>query len=193
MNNKIHKYNGALECFAIWKGVLCDEDIEQIKKIEELQTFQAGTTGTQLKKEIRDSDVSFITRDQHSEWLYNKISSMIGTVNRDHFLYNVDGFQPIQYTKYKLDQHYTWHWDVHFGYETDQRKISMVTVLNDPDDYEGGEFEICTNGNIANPRSFKPEKGDAVFFASWMPHRVKSVTKGERNSLVVWATGPRET
>ena len=33
------------------------------------------------------------------------------------------------------------------------------------------------------------QQGDLVLFPSYMLHKVKPVTKGERNSLVGWVTG----
>ena len=35
----------------------------------------------------------------------------------------------------------------------------------------------------------KPEAGTGIIFPSWMPHRVKPVTKGKRISLVAWMYG----
>lgn len=194
----IHKYNGPFTCFAHWDQAFNEEEVEKIRQTEELQTFQKGVVGNNaLKdenlKEIRDSAVFFMTHDDNTNWLYQKVSNMIGTANKDHFLYNVNDFGPMQYTKYKPDGHYTWHWDVYFGYHNQQRKISVVIMLNDPEDYEGGEFEIVHNGNLDDIVSIKPKKGDALFFASWMPHRVKPVISGERNTLVTWVTGPRES
>jgi len=193
----INKYNGELRCFAHWDRAFSEEEVEKIREIEELQTFQKGTVGSYRSQDellkARDSDVFFMNHDENTDWLYQKISTMIGTVNRDHFLYDVDDFGPMQYTKYNVNGHYTWHWDVFFGWRKHTRKISVVIMLNDPDDYEGGEFEIVTNGNLDEIHSIKPLKGDALFFASWMPHRVKPVTSGERNTLVTWVTGPRES
>ena len=65
-------------------------------------------------------------------------------------------------------------------------------LLTGPDEYEGGELEIINNGNLEEKISFKPNKGDVVFFASWMPHRVVPVTSGLRKSLVAWVMGERE-
>lgn len=193
----INKYVGPYVCFAHWDRAFTPEEVEKIREIEDLQSFQKGTVGGYKDQDdllaARNSDVSFFNHDENTDWLYQKISNMIGQANRDHFLYNVDDFGPIQYTKYQIDGHYTWHWDVFFGWQKNTRKISVVIMLNDPDDYEGGEFEICTNGNLDDIRSIKPLKGDALFFASWMPHRVKPVTSGERNTLVTWVTGPRES
>jgi len=195
---KIAKYNAPLQCYAHMIQAFNAEEVEKIREIEELQTFQQGTLGggtmspEELKK-ARDSSVFFMKHDENTNWLYQKMGSLIGTANKDHFMYDVDDFGPMQYTKYELDGHYTWHWDVFFGYQIKQRKISVVVMLNDPEDYEGGDFQICINGNLDEIQTIRPKKGDALFFASWMPHRVTSVTSGERNTLVTWVTGPRES
>jgi PKHD-type hydroxylase len=195
---KIAKYNAPLQCYAHMIQAFNAEEVEKIREIEELQTFQQGTVGggtlsQEAIKKARDSSVFFMNHDENTNWLYQKMGSLIGTANKDHFMYDVDDFGPMQYTKYELNGHYTWHWDVFFGYQTKQRKISVVVMLNEPEDYEGGDFQICINGNLDEIKTIRPKKGDALFFASWMPHRVTSVTSGERNTLVTWVTGPRES
>lgn len=193
----INKYIGELQCYAHMNQAFTEEEVEKIREIEELQTFQKGTVSGKLKgdalKKARDSDVFFMNHDDNTDWLYQKMSYLIAQANKDHFLYNVDDFGPMQYTKYQKDGHYCWHWDVFFGWQKNTRKISVVVMLNDPEDYEGGEFEIVTNGNLDEIKQLKPLKGDVLFFASWMPHRVLPVTSGERNTLVTWVTGPRES
>ena len=195
---KIAKYNAPLQCYAHMTQAFNAEEVEKIREIEELQTFQQGTVGggnlsQEDIKKARDSSVFFMNHDENTNWLYQKMGSLIGTANKDHFMYDVDDFGPMQYTKYELNGHYTWHWDVFFGYQIKQRKISVIVMLNDPEDYEGGDFQICINGNLDEIQTIRPNKGDALFFASWMPHRVTSVTSGERNTLVTWVTGPRES
>ena len=56
---------------------------------------------------------------------------------------------------------------------------SVLLFLND--DYEGGEIIVAEN-------TYKPAKGSALIFPSnfMFPHEVKSVTKGERWSVVSW-------
>ena len=65
------------------------------------------------------------------------------------------------------------------------RKISMTLLLSDPATFEGGDLEFMSKG-----KNVKLKQGQAVFFASWLQHRVKPVTKGERYSLVMWFGGP---
>jgi predicted 2-oxoglutarate/Fe(II)-dependent dioxygenase YbiX len=61
------------------------------------------------------------------------------------------------------------------------RRISVVTQLSDPTDYEGGDLILDSSG--VAPR----EKGSYVVFESqkeW--HEVTPVTKGVRYTMVYW-------
>ena len=75
------------------------------------------------------------------------------------------------------------------------RKLSSIIQLTDPKKYSGGELEFCfpdvKPDNKKRTRiceEFKP-RGSIVIFPSFLYHRIKKVTKGERNSLVCWSLG----
>lgn len=194
MSYNIQKYRGALECFAMWQNGYTKEELDKIQFLAELQTFHKGRVGhvdDDAPSDVRNSDITWIAPDSNSQWLFDRHACILGKVNHDHFLYDIDSFNNFQYTVYGLSQHYTWHWDLSFGWENKQRKISSVLFLSDPEEYEGGELEIVTTGNIENPLVLKPKRGDCVFFSSFMPHRVRPVTSGRRVTLVSWAEGPR--
>jgi PKHD-type hydroxylase len=60
----------------------------------------------------------------------------------------------------------------------------MTLLLNDPNEFEGGDLELMAPGR------FKPMKqGHATCFASFLNHRVNPVRRGTRQSLVVWFGG----
>ena len=59
-------------------------------------------------------------------------------------------------------------------------QCSVLLFLND--DYEGGEF-------IVTDKEYKPSKGSAIVFPSYMYHQVTPVTRGTRYSLVNWIIG----
>ncbi len=65
------------------------------------------------------------------------------------------------------------------------RKISLIIPLVPITDYEGGEVEFMDEA-----KQLKLQQGQAVFFASFLRHRVKEVTKGIRRSMVMWFGGP---
>ena len=77
---------------------------------------------------------------------------------------------------------YDWHTDLGNG-QASTRKISISLALND--EYEGGEIEFFSD----KVYTFDLKKGQAIAFPSFMPHRVKPITSGERWSLVSWIGG----
>jgi PKHD-type hydroxylase len=193
----VMKYAAPLDCFAVWRDAFTPEEIERITFLEAHMDFQSGAVGSgggkPARKEVRDSDIGWLHPDNNTNWIFERFSGVISRANYDHFMYDIEGLEALQYTKYGLNQHYTWHWDLAFGWENYQRKISVVMLLDDPEDYEGGEFEICNNGNLDDIKSLKPKKGDIILFASWMPHRVKPVLSGRRRSIVSWVMGKRQS
>ena len=142
--------------------------------------------GTDLKK--RMSTISWIPFKEMPE-MYKQIEGEMLRANNNHFGY--DGMrltEPAQFTEYKAPSgHYSWHMDCDITgiKQPPVRKISMIIPLVPSTDYEGGEIEFMQEG-----KTLKLQQGQAVFFASFLQHRVKAVTKGVRRSMVMWFGGP---
>ena len=119
--------------------------------------------------------------------MYDEVNTFIQKTNRNHF-----GFGDIriteneQFTEYPEGGFYDWHMDcdVNMTHEPPVRKISMTLLLNDPKEFEGGQLELMAPGKFADLK-----QGHAIIFASFLNHRVNPVTKGMRQSLVVWFGG----
>jgi len=136
------------------------------------------------------------TRTSHISWIpFNKMPEMYSTLeqivnktNNNHF--GFDGIQiteQAQYTEYPSGGFYDWHIDsdVVGMNEPPVRKISMTCLLSHESEFEGGGLELMSDGKIA-----RPKQGQAIFFASYIRHRVIPITKGIRKSLVMWFGGP---
>jgi PKHD-type hydroxylase len=136
------------------------------------------------------------TRTSHISWIpFNKMPEMYATLERvihqtngNHF--GFDGIQiteQAQYTEYPSGGFYDWHIDsdVVGMNEPPVRKISMTCLLSHESEFEGGGLELMSDGKIA-----RPKQGQAIFFASYIRHRVIPITKGVRKSLVMWFGGP---
>ena len=144
-----------------------------------------ATSGVDTKKRI--TTISWIPFKEMPE-MYRDIEKTMLQANNNHF--GFEGMQltePGQFTHYLTGGFYDWHMDndVIGKHQPPVRKISMTLLLSDPSTFEGGELEIMSKGKTA-----KLKQGQAMFFASWLQHRVKPVTKGERYSLVMWFGGP---
>ena len=121
------------------------------------------------------------------EPMYNDINKFIQQANRNHFGFeNVKITEQAQFTEYPEGGFYDWHMDtdVNMQYEPPVRKISMTLLLSPENQFEGGDLELMAPGKRANMK-----QGHAIIFASFLNHRVAPVTKGVRQSLVMWFGG----
>ena len=154
------------------------------------QTAQVGMgrpegSGVDPKKRI--TTISWIPFKEMPE-MYRDIEATMLKANNNHF--GFEGMrltEPGQFTHYPIGGFYEWHMDndVLGKHQPPVRKISMTLLLSNPSTFEGGELEF-----MDDKKSVKLKQGQAIFFASWLRHRVKPVTKGERKSLVMWFGGP---
>ena len=143
--------------------------------------------GGGIDPEKRITTISWIPFKDMPE-MYKDIQATMLKANGNHF--GFDGMkltEVAQFTHYLTGGFYDWHMDndVLGKHQPPVRKISMTLLLSDPSTFEGGELEFMSKGKTA-----KLKQGQAIFFASWLQHRVKPVTKGERKSLVMWFGGP---
>ena len=123
--------------------------------------------------------------------------------NYSGWKYDLEFIEAIQLGHYYEGDFYDWHIDsfkdprIRTKQEVNpdkpyNRKVSVTVWLNDPEEYEGGEFDLETGGPNAEKRydTMKLPKGSIVVFPSHMWHRVRPVTSGVRKSLVLWIQGP---
>ena len=139
-----------------------------------------------IDTKTRTSHISWIPFKKMTE-MYKQIEQTMKQTNGNHF--GFDGMQiteMAQYTEYPEGGFYDWHVDndVNFQHEPPVRKISMTCLLSPEHEFEGGDLELIKEGKVA-----KIIQGQAIFFASFIRHRVKPVTKGNRKSLVMWFGG----
>ena len=143
-----------------------------------------------VDKGQRLSHISWIpfNKIKHCEQMYSRLELAMLETNKNHFGFdNMQITEQAQYTEYKDGGFYGWHMDSAVNFESGNspvRKISMSLLLNHESEFEGGELELMEEGKIAHIK-----QGHAIFFASFLQHRVKPVTKGLRKSLVMWFGG----
>lgn len=196
----------------IFKSVLtpkfCDDLINIAKtKKEEIAWTGLNKPSNQDEKGLKDLRK---TRDSNivwmeGGWIYRELHYYINKANQDSgWNYEWDYSETCQFTKYELNQHYTWHVDSwkkpyktpnEFDKHGKIRKLSVTCALSHPEDYEGGELQL----NIADPSKSNQDdnlitlsdvpRGSIIVFPSFLWHRVKPVTNGIRYSLVVWNLG----
>jgi PKHD-type hydroxylase len=183
---------------AYWEGFLSDEEINQILAMPEwlntdearIKTEISGNAGI-LNTNIRKTDICWMSPNKNNAHIWSKLSAVVSKINSEFFHFNLTGFyEPAQLGLYTADKqsYYEWHTDASPKDENVPRKLSMVLMLSDPSEFEGGELQLKTESD--NPITLEQKRGRAWFFPSWVLHRVTPVTKGVRRSLVLWVGGP---
>ena len=145
-----------------------------------------GIKGGVIDTKTRTSHISWIPFKKMKE-MYKDIEKIMKATNSNHF--GFDGMQlteMAQYTEYPEGGFYEWHVDndVNFQHEPPVRKISMTCLLSPENEFEGGDLELVKEGQRASLK-----QGHAIFFASFIRHRVSPVIRGNRKSLVMWFGG----
>jgi PKHD-type hydroxylase len=180
---------------AYWQDFLSSDQINQILGLPqwfEVSRAQIGghDTGT-INEEIRSSDVGWMGVTQETLPIWQSISSAISEVNRRYFHFDLTGCYELAQLGLYTDKdqgHYSWHVDAAMCDSKTPRKLSMVLLLSDPNEFEGGELQVKVDSDEI--QTLELAKGRAWFFPSWVLHRVTPVTKGVRRSLVLWVGGP---
>ena len=88
----------------------------------------------------------------------------------------------IHILKYVESGHYDWHVDNH---KKTPRNLSIIFYVND--DYEGGQIAF-KHSQDEEPHLIKPKSNRIIIWPSnfMYPHKVMTVTKGTRYSVVSW-------
>lgn len=164
---------------------ICDKAVAEMSELP-VQDAAMGIVGDFSNHDHRNTDVRFAHKNYWFEAaLLN--AAMLGNTQCG-WDFNITGNEAIQYAEYGPEQHYNWHIDLFplSGKPTD-RKLTAVCLLNDPDEFTGGEFQIRLYSEYTAPLV----KGSIIAFPSALEHRVVPVVSGLRKTATIWLNGPR--
>lgn len=180
------------------EGVLSKEECERLlEAYKDDSLYENGLVSTggdfDHRPDIRLVRVMDITGEMEPQ-LYDTITAAVKKANDELFQFDLYGlWNDFVLGSYQSDNgedgcsHFTWHSDIGAGTSA-YRKLSIIIALSDPDDYQGGEFEVFYSG-VKNYGRLP--QGSMMIFPSYMPHRVKAVIFGTRKVLINFAVGPR--
>lgn len=161
------------------------EECEAIIEYHKELPMRDGVTNGYAGKELRKSDVWWIHNEGQQRWVYDRLALPVKEMNKLLWKFDLTGMtEAVQLARYTEGSHFDWHTDVGL-HATSLRKLSLVVMLSNTKDFEGGKFEVT--GQI---ESGELRQGDAIVFPSFVVHRVTPVTSGERWTLASWVTGP---
>ena len=173
--------------FWYWESALspalCDLALLEMAELQSQQGavgLGQGETNTQ----IRNSRICWA---KQNHWLEAVLYNHAIYANEQCGWVKVVGRpEQVQLTRYDKEGHYDWHQDWGPLEDNDTvRKLSVVALLNDESEFEGGAFEMKLT------EIPKLKRGSILVFPSWAEHRVAPVTDGQRVSAVCWVRGPQ--
>ena len=169
-------------------NLLTKEECDLVLKFSlENLTLNTATTlsnnGSYYETNRRKSNIAFYPYYEKFPFILEKISKLLQesiSVKGFDLDYNDTRFQ---FTEYKIGDYFQWHTDSN-GKEITQcdRYCSLVIQLND--EYKEGDLEL----KLSEDSTIIVEKGtgNTIIFLSNIEHRVTSVEKGNRYTLVNW-------
>jgi PKHD-type hydroxylase len=167
---------------ALIPGELCKEMLAESRELE----VRAGSVGAdnEVRPNLRKTEVQWLDQYAKAWWM----SYAIGLQANQEAGWNlqVGGAEFTQLGTYEVGGFYDWHVDGGFG-PASIRKLSVVVQLTSPDEYDGGELVILSDGN--NQKVVPRAQGTVAVFPSVTPHTVKPVTRGVRRTATTWLTG----
>lgn len=190
MQHLLTPYSIAVDSFVWWENGFTDEELnwlqEQAKKASGRGQVRGGLLDDDLDK-IRRSQVSWLSKTKDTEWVFEKLGHIASSLNAQFYRLDLTGFgEALQLTNYEHADHgmYGWHQDYNAQVS---RKLSLVLQLTDPNEYGGGNLQFLTGGQAQTARK---QRGFLAAFPSYVLHQVTPVTRGSRQSLVAWISGP---
>ena len=175
--------------YYFFRSALKADEIEEIHNIAATCQEIDGNVSGKIDKTYRRSKIKWIKNNDSTHHIYKRLTDLMKSANKEMWNFHITTLEDnLQFTEYNADDqgHYDWHMDFG-GYSTSTRKLSMVVQLTDPSEYEGGKLQFMINRSVLDAPN---DKGTVIFFPAYLTHRVTQLTKGKRNSLVLWFHGP---
>lgn len=195
MKYTLTPHNSGIESHAWWDGAFNENELNWLqtkaKEGKEQAAVGNGSENGGIYLDTRRAKINWLDCTDDTRWIFERLGHVVSSLNSQFFRFDLSGFgEQIQLTHYDESETGMYGWHVDFGnnFCAPTRKLSLVLQLSDPVDYEGGVLEIQPHGS--NIIKLKKQRGLIVCFPSWTLHQVTPVISGNRQSLVVWISGP---
>ena len=165
--------------------------IEQIKELNFIiaslgnndNHFDQPTVGKKANIKVFNTDVFGN--------ILNSWKDAVNFANRSHFNFHIfDGFSKFTHiNSYSPGDEYPWHRDSkNYGEKFD---IKFTSILNiSQEEYQGGDFELFLGEGNSGSIHQLHDPGTLLIFPSYLYHRVRPVTQGQRKTMNIWFEGP---
>lgn len=180
-----------LSVYISGERVFTDAECDDIVKIgySKKMDYQQTTAKIVNKKAFNSKVCSIEPEDEGIDFVYKKLRGLVAYYNSIIWNYNIYDFgEPIKFTEYnEFEQSST---GIHCDLGDDitlYRKLTVVVQLTDEESYKGGDLMVQQENKLIGVSKMR---GTVIIFPSFLMHCVKPVTKGIRNSIVLFVYGP---
>lgn len=148
------------------------------------EVYDGHAHGARVDYQHRRTNEKPIPPTAEYEWIYQPLGRIAREANANAYRFQLSDVMTAHVLEYTPDGFFDWHLDLGSGL-TSSRKLTMVTFLTPPEEYEGGNLCFMDSGD-----PLRLPQGTTVIFPSYLLHKVEPVTKGMRFTLVSWVHGP---
>jgi PKHD-type hydroxylase len=148
------------------------------------EIYDGRSRDGRVDRELRRTSERSVPRNREFSWIYKRLNKLAREANDNAYRFALDERMTMHVLEYSPDGFFDWHMDLGVG-PTASRKLSLVTFLTPPEQYEGGELMFMDGGE-----PMRPAQGATAIFPSYLLHKVSPVTRGSRCTLVSWLHGP---
>lgn len=140
--------------------------------------------GTRVDYQRRRTIERDVPRNREFAWVYQRLRRLALEANERAYRFQIDDRMTMHVLEYGPEGFFDWHMDLGAGL-TASRKLTMVTFLTPPEEFEGGDLRFMDGSE-----PLRPAQGSTAIFPSYLLHRVEPVIRGMRHTLVTWLHGP---
>ena len=165
--------------------ILCDELIAECSALS-YNDASMGELSNEKDTQYRNTSIQFLPSNH---WMEKLLKDFGHDGNKQcNWNYLISDNEQIQFARYTEKQLYNWHTDTFpLGLKLLDRKVTVICLLNDPLEFEGGEFKIRLYQEYVAPL----KKGSIIAFPSILEHCVTPLTSGVRYSATMWLSGEK--
>jgi PKHD-type hydroxylase len=162
----------------------CRRIIELPLPTMQAEVYDGQAHGARVDYRHRRTNEKPIPPMAEYQWIYQRLGRIARESNASAYHFQLSDVTTAHVLEYTPDGFFDWHLDLGSGLAS-SRKLTMVTFLTPPEEYEGGDLCFMDSGD-----PLRLPQGTTVIFPSYLLHKVEPVTKGSRFTLVSWVHGP---
>jgi PKHD-type hydroxylase len=165
-------------------NALTPSEIKDIQQIVSTLKLEKTTIGGEIRSDIHSANRAVIPYQTETLWIYGRLYDLVLLANTEGYRFDpLDFVEPMIYYEYDANDFYKWHTDIANIPPFSSRKLGVTVLINDSDDYRGGQIEFAMTPEpetfFVTPRS----AGTIIIYPTYMPYRIQPITSGKKTFI----------